>query len=189
MVKAENTVTGIFGWKGAGKTLICTLFMYLESLQKAKRFSNYHLEFGYKWLDGTDLVDLPRKLDNSAIAIDELHQYADCRDSHTTQNKRVANFFLQSRHTRSNVYYTTQYKDQVDKRIRRITDVDIVCENLLIDSDGDGDDDMFRIIMRDRRNPASPIIQKTIYGTPIFDMYDSTERVNPFTYKKKKEGK
>jgi len=177
--------------KGAGKTVTCTLFMYLESLKKShpKLFSNYKLGFHYDWLDGTDLVELSAKLDNSAIAIDELHQYADCRDSTTKQNKRVSQFFLQSRHTRSNIYYTTQYKDQVDKRIRRITDIDIIVENLGIDSDYDGDVDIFQMTLKDRRDPTNPVIQRKFYAKPIFNLYDSTERINPFEYRDKKEAK
>lgn len=189
MVKATNTVTGIYGWKGAGKTVICTLMLYLESRMKKKPqiFSNYELTFKSDWLAGKDMVELSSHLDNSAIGIDELHEYADCRNSGSLQNKRVSTFFLQSRHTNSNIYYTTQYKDQVDKRIRRITDVDIIAENLGIDSDRDGDDDIFRMTMKDRRVPDSKVIQKRFYAKPIFDMYDSTERINPFKYKGKGE--
>ena len=191
MGKATNTVTGIYGWKGAGKTVICTLMLYLESQIKNKPiiFSNYSLKFPFQWLEGRDMVELSSHLDNSAIAIDELHEYADCRNSGSLQNKRVATFFLQSRHTNSNIYYTTQYKDQVDKRIRRITDIDIIAENLGIDSDRDGDDDMFRMTIKDRRIPNSKIIQKEIYAKPVFGMYDSTERINPFQYKGKGEVK
>jgi hypothetical protein len=186
MVKAENIITGIYGWKGAGKTLIMTLLILMEWNMKLrpKVYSNYQLDFDFEYLCGEDMATLAMKLSNSIIAIDELHEYADCRNSHSLQNRRVATFFLQSRHTNSNLYYTTQYKDQVDKRIRRITDVDIVCENLYWDSDGDGDDDMFRFVLSDHR--TGHVTTRTIYAQPIFNLYDSTERINPFVWKKKK---
>ena len=189
MVKATNTVTGIYGWKGAGKTVVQTLMLYLEHLTKKKPviYCNLALTFPFKWLHGDDIVEIAEHLQNSAIGIDELHEYADCRNSGSVQNRRVADFFLQSRHTNANVYYTTQYKDQVDKRIRRITDVDIVCENLGIDSDGDGHDDLFRLTIKDRRQIDSPVLTKVICGTPVFDMYDSTERINPFEMKRKRK--
>lgn len=57
------------------------------------------------------MIDLTDKLKDSAIFIDELHEYCDSRNSGSLQNKRVADFFLQSRHTASNVYYTSQFKD------------------------------------------------------------------------------
>lgn len=189
MVKAENVVVGLYGWKGSGKTTALTLFAFLESIEGCRKnlFSNYKLEFTFKWLNGTDMIDLSSKLDDSAVFIDELHEYADSRNSGTLQNKRVSDFFLQSRHTRSNVYYTTQYKDQIDKRIRRITDIDIVCENLFMDSDHDGDDDMFRLTITDRRRPEMQPRQLVFYAKPVFDLYDSTERINPFVFTKKQE--
>ncbi len=186
MVKAENVITGIYGWKGAGKTLVMTLLvlMEFEYNMRPKIFSNYELDFPFEYLRGDDMASLASHLSNSIVAIDELHEYADCRNSHSLQNRRVSTFFLQSRHTNSNIYYTTQYKDQVDKRIRRITDVDVIAENLHIDSDGDGDDDMFRFVLNDHR--TNTIVSKNIYATPIFSMYDSTERINPFVWKSKK---
>jgi len=192
MVKAENVVVGIYGFKGDGKTTTLTLFLVLEAEEGDRKnfFSNYRIKRReFKWLKGHDMIELTKKLDDSAIGIDELHEYADCRDSGSFQNKRVADFFLQSRHTRSNVYYTTQFKDQVDKRIRRITDIDIVCENLFIDSDGDGDDDMFRITIINRRRPDQKPKTLEFYAKPIFDLFDSTERINPFVFNKVDEKK
>jgi hypothetical protein len=177
--------------KGAGKTTTLTLFMFLESISgyRQRLFSNYKLNFDFQWLDGKDMIDLTDKLNDSAVAIDELHEYCDSRNSGTLQNKRVADFFLQSRHTRSNIYYTSQYKDQIDKRVRRITDVDVVCENLFTDLDGDGSDDLFQITIQDRRIVTSKPRQLKYYAQPIFDMFDSTEKINPFLLGKSAEKK
>jgi len=184
MVKAVNVVVGIYGFKGAGKTTALTLFLLCEHQEGSLKnlYANYRLGFPFKWLRGTSMINLSRTLDDSAIGVDELHEYADSRSSGTLQNKRVSDFFLQSRHTRSNVYYTTQYKDQVDKRIRRITDIDVIAENLFIDSDGDGDDDMFQLTIHDRRRPSTKPREVRFYAKPIFDLYDSTQRINPFIF-------
>ena len=187
-MKAENIVIGIYGFKGGGKTTTMVLFLMLEhSVNFRNRFfANLKVDLeGFNWLNGRDMIDLTDKLNDSCIGIDELHEYADCRDSGSFQNKRVSDFFLQSRHTRSNVYYTTQFKDQIDKRIRRITDIDIVCENLFIDSDYDGDDDLFNFTMVDRRRMDIPPVTRTFYAKPVFDLFDSTERINPFVFTKK----
>lgn len=184
--KATNVITGIYGWKGGGKTLIMTLFLLMEWEQKMRPqiYSNYALALPFEYLRGSDMASLSRRLGNSLIAVDELHEYADSRNSASIQNRRVATFFLQSRHTNSNVYYTTQFKDQVDKRIRRITDIDVVCENMLIDSDGDGDDDMFRVTISDHRSGTALVKTLEIYGRPLFNIYDSTEHINPFVWTK-----
>lgn len=185
MVKAVNVVVGIFGHKGDGKTTTLTLFLYLEYQFGVMKhsFCNYKLEFPFEWLKGKDMIDLTNKLDDSVVGIDELQQYADSRDSLTLQNKRVSNFFLQSRHTNSNIYYSTQFKDQIDKRIQRITDIDIVTTNMYVDSDKDGDDDIFKLTILDRRTNSG----KTTfyYAKPVFDMFDSRERINPFIFSEK----
>lgn len=186
MVKAENNIVGIYGWKGSGKTTSLTLFMILEYLtgMRKKIFSNYKLNMPFQWLSGHSLIALDQTLDNSSLAIDELHEYADSRNSASLQNKRVADFFLQSRHFNCDIYYTTQFKDQVDKRIRRITDIDVIAENLFWDSDDDGDDDMFRITIKDNRCRDTKVKELTFYAKPVFDCYDSTERINPFVFSK-----
>lgn len=188
MVKAENTVVGIYGHKGAGKTTTMALFLFLDSFIFEKLRCNIFMQLeNFEFLQGKDMIELTDKLNHSVIGIDELHEYADSRNSNSFQNKRVADFFLQSRHTSSDIYYTTQYKDQVDKRIRRITDIDIVSENLYIDSDRDGDDDMFQITISNRKRPDVKPKTLTYYAKPIFDIFDSTERVNPFVFTKKQE--
>jgi len=192
MVKAENTIIGLVGHKGAGKTITAVMLLLQDYVINdcPRFFSNIYVELeGFQWLKGHDMIELTDKLNDSLIFIDELHEYADSRNSSSFQNKRVCDFFLQSRHTSSNIYYTTQYKDQIDKRIRRITDIDVVCQNLFIDSDKDGDDDMFSYTVVDRRRPGQLPYEDTYYGYPVFNIADTSQRVNPFVFTKKDEEK
>jgi len=133
------------------------------------------------------MIELEHTLNDSVIGIDELHEYADARNAGSLQNKRVSDFFLQSRHFNCDIFYSSQYKDQVDKRIRRITDIDVVCENLFTDLDGDGDDDLFQLVIKDRRLPDSRVRTLRFYAKPVFDLFDSTERINPFVFTKEQE--
>jgi hypothetical protein len=189
MVKRENTITMIHGFKGDGKTSACTLFLMLEKWRNpyATIYSNYKLFFDAHFLHGRDMIENRELFEGAIIGIDELHEYADSRDSGTPQNKRVCDFFLQSRHYGANIYGTDQYKDQYDKRIRRIVDYDIVMTNLFIDSDGDGDDDVFRMTILHRRRPDLRPTTRDVYMKPVFDQYDSTDRINPFLYTKEQE--
>jgi len=186
MSKAENIVTGFFGHKGHYKTSMGVLFTWLENLLGNRKYlySNIELKMpNFNYLEGNDLVSLDKKLDDSIVFIDELHDYAPAERYSSEQNFNVAHFFLQSRHTKSNIYYTTQYKDQIDRRIQRITDIDIICQNLYYDADDDGNDDLALITVIDKRGTGNLPLQKTLYMTPVWDMYDSTERVNPFKFK------
>lgn len=187
MTKAENIVTGICGHKGSGKTTLLTFFLISEIEQEIKNkcFCNYSLKIPFTWLNAYDMIEHMEIFENSTIGIDELHEYADSRSSGTLQNKRIADFFLQSRHTSSNVYYTSQFIDQIDKRIRRITDIEVLCENLHIDTDNDGDDDLFRFTIYDTR--TLKFEERMFYAKPIFSMYDSKERINPFMISKERE--
>ena len=174
---------------GAGKTTALTLFLLIESIQRTRSriFCNYKLNFPFQWLAGADMITLEKTLNDSVIGIDELHEYADARNAGTLQNKRVSDFFLQSRHFACDVFYTSQYKDQVDKRIRRITDIDVICENLFTDLDGDGDDDLFQMVIKDRCLPDTAVRTLRFYAKPVFDLFDSTERINPFVFTKQQE--
>jgi hypothetical protein len=56
-----------------------------------------------------------------------------------------------------------------------------------MDLDNDGDDDLFKITIADRRMPELRPKEMKFYAKPIFDMFDSTERINPFVFTKKQE--
>lgn len=186
-MKAENLIIGICGHKGSGKTTLLTFFAKAEydSKQKVNLFSNYKFTFPFKWLDAFSLLINWDLFKNSAIIIDELHEYADSRNSSSIQNRLISAWFLQSRHTSSNIYYSTQFFDQIDKRIRRITDIDIMCENCHLDIDNDGNDDVFKMIIFDNRDRK--FTERVFYATPIFELFDSTERINPFMLSKEKQ--
>jgi hypothetical protein len=188
MVSVENTVVGLTGNKGDGKTLNATFFSMSEIALniKNKLYSNYKIECdNFSYLNAEELILNPLLFDNTIIAIDELHEYADSRNSSTLQNKFVSSFFLQSRHTESNIYYTTQFLDQIDKRIRRITDIIIECKNLYIDTDNDGNNDLFEITIIDFRFERT--LTQTLYLQPIFNLYNTKEIINPFMLSKKRQ--
>lgn len=186
IVKSENVITGICGHKGSFKTTLLTFLVVseMENGIKDKCFSNYKLNIPFKWLNAYDMIENMALFENTVIGIDELHEYADSRNSNSLQNKRISDFFLQSRHTSSDIFYNTQFFDQVDKRIRRITDIDILTENLHIDSDNDGDDDICKMTIYDTRDRS--FTDRIFYAKPVFDMFDSKERINPFMISKER---
>lgn len=177
-------ITGFVGMQGGGKTLIMTLFLYMESLMDNKVFANYKLlpPLVWKWLNGKDMVELSKELSHAALGVDEIHLYADSRSSSKKQNKSLSYFITQCRKRSNHLYWTSQFEHQVDRRIRDNTQIKIICEDMEIDSDNDGFDDMFRLLIQDKRRYPPVILEKKIYATPIFNWFDTNEVKNPFEY-------
>ena len=177
----NNLVIGIKGIKGSGKTLLLTFLLYQDYLRGKKIYTNYKVFFPHDIIDIKKMVSLDVQLKDSVIGIDEIHMICDSRRSGLKQNILMSYFVLQSRHRSVNFYYTTQHDGQVDKREN--TDVNMVCENLYLDSDNDGLNDLFRVIIQDRRFRPVRFKQKVMYGTPIFKLYDTDYTVDIFTMK------
>ncbi len=183
----NNLVVGLKGLKGSGKTMIMSLLLYLEYKKGKKIYTNYRVNFEHEILDVEKLVNLDVELQNSVIGLDELHMICDARRAGKKQNLLMSYFILQSRHRSVNLYYTTQFDRQVDIRIRENTDINIVCENLFIDSDKDNNADIFRILIQDKRFRPIRIKEKIIYGKPFWDLYNQDYIVNIFTMKELKK--
>jgi len=183
----NNLVVGIKGLKGGGKTLFLTLLLYLDYLNGKKIYSNYRLCFPHEIIDVEKLVKLDVELKDASIGIDEIHMICDSRRSGRKQNLLMSYFVLQSRHRSVNLYYTTQFNRQVDVRIRENTDVDVVCVNLGFDSDGDGLNDIFRVIIKDKRVIPPVVRSKVLYGKLLFSLYDTNYIVDIFNMKKVKK--
>lgn len=178
-------IIAILGLKGSGKTLFMCILLYIEwKILHSKVLSNLWFNFPHEIIDAKRLVELDESLKNSAIAIDELHMIADSRRSGAKQNLLMSYFVLQSRHRSVNVYFTDQFEHQYDRRIRDNTDIKIITENLHIDSDGDGLEDLFRIIVQDLRQFPVKYYITTIYAGKFFGMYDTDYLIDIFKYKK-----
>lgn len=183
-------IIGIYGLKGAGKTLVMTLLLWIETLAFQKSvYVNYEVTFPHKKLEMQKLAELDQQLQNTAIGVDELHMIADSRRAGAKQNLLVTYFVLQSRHRSVNMYFTSQYEHQIDRRIRENTDIKIIVENLKIDSDNDGKNDLFRVIIQDRRGMEQKYHEQIICATKIFEQFNTDCIINLFQYKEKEKKK
>lgn len=184
----ENVIIGIFGMRGSGKTLMMVLLAYVDKILGKKILINMkNLSFETEVLKPKDLVNLSEKLRGCTICIDELHTLCDSRHSGFSQNISISNLFLQSRHRGCNIIYTDQFQGQDDKRIRDNTDIKIVARNLNIDSDGDGIYDMFEYTIVNLK--TEKVDTKVVYGKPIFQLYDDSEIIDIYEYKKEHQKK
>lgn len=163
------------------------LFGYLFFKSGKKIMSNLKLSFKHEIINPKDIIELSPNLINSVILLDEIHMIADSRVSGKFQNRAMSYFVLQSRHRSCHVLYTTQFSGQVDKRVRQNTDIKVICENLHIDSDNDGKVDTFRLVIQDRRTFPYTINSYTLYGKPVWEMYNTDFIIDPFKYNKPKK--
>lgn len=111
----------IVGELGAGKTLTLTYLAIRQWLNKGNKiYSNYNF-YGIPFfkVDSVDDIDAMR---DGFAALDELWFWIDSRCSITVRNRLVNNILLKSRKRGLTIAYTTQNYDQIDRRIRNVTD-------------------------------------------------------------------
>ena len=124
-------IIGIIGNSGSGKTL----FMVKEAFEQYKRgkqiYSNFKLKFPK--INGCFQPKLVPEdffqnfsqynLKNVCMFLDEIYVYIDSRNSMGKINKIMSYFFNQTRKTGVDLYYSTQFFSQVDKRLRFNTEM------------------------------------------------------------------
>lgn len=131
-------IIGIIGGMGTGKTLTMTYYLYKDYLNKRKIFANYMLNFKFEKLNKTffqNYAESKFNLIKSSIGLDELHVFLDSRSAMAKKNKMMTKFITQSRKRDVDLYYTTQdisfetfhRSGQVDLRLRKLTDMLILC--------------------------------------------------------------
>jgi len=71
----------------------------------------------------------------NVLLLDEIWVTADARQSQKYENMLISSMLLQSRKRKCDVFYTTQYINQVDVRIRAITNMIISPSIMFVDKD------------------------------------------------------
>lgn len=128
-------IFAVEGGIGCGKTLT-VVYLAMNDFKAGKNIlTNINFKVRSKKIKYLNLYELKNMFDkvkdgsldlfNSTIAIQEIHNYMDSRNSTSNQNKLLSYWILQSRHTGAgtcDIIYDTQELGQVDKRLRRNTD-------------------------------------------------------------------
>jgi hypothetical protein len=137
-----SMIVGIVGDRGSGKTLLQVFFLHKDFQANRQIYSNFHLKFKYTLLDLKILLEhikVKAQLYNATLAIDEIHVFFEARRSMSKKNIVGSYLTTQSRKRSLDIYYTTQYFYQVDKRIRDNTDYLIRAQKI--------DDDFYHYIL------------------------------------------
>lgn len=119
-------IVAYLGGKGRGKTLTMTKDAY-----------DYYL-MGYRVMTNMDNINFPAQIItneqikqinkdsnivNCVLMIDEAQVFFDSRMSQTSGNKNFSYFIQQSRKRNIHIFYTAQFVNDVEKRLREQTDI------------------------------------------------------------------
>lgn len=166
----------ILGGLGSGKTLSLT-YLGLRNLLKGKAiWSNYHLNFEHTYIETLDEIDDMRE---GTFLGDELWAWLDARASSSKRNRFISNILLKSRKRGYDILYTAQDFDQMDKRIRRITD-------FVAFPQMSRNEDWCVLTIAERRTQR--ILKQLKFRTAfVFRMYDTAEEITELDKKGKVE--
>jgi len=173
-------IIGYIGTRGRGKTLSCVREAYEHQLKGYTIYSNVKLNRklfpNYVELDGKMLVDFVQEQEqfNKAFFIlDEVHVYLDSRSGMSKRNVIISYFILQTRKRNVRLGYTTQFIDQVDKRLRQPTEVFVHCQNY---NNGKA---VFQSNIVEHRETGRSWLDN-FRANDYFDYYDTDYIINPF---------
>jgi len=134
-------IIGYFGNVRQGKTLSAVKELRKFHERGFKIYSNTWLNFEYTPLTLNYLFDIVEQdlsiPDNCVFFIDEMHVWLDSRMSGSKRNRIASYFLLQTGKMGNNTDYglillfTSQYPDQIDKRLRHTLDIGVSCEKII----------------------------------------------------------
>jgi len=170
-------IIGVIGDRGSGKTLFMTYEAFNQYRKGKQIYSNYKLSFPLlpntkkpKLIPNDFFLDFEKyNLKNVCMFIDEIYIYIDSRSSGSNKNKLMSYFFNQTRKTGVDLYYSTQFFSQVDKRLRFNTE-----RFILPKCHKDKNKNMFiavEICNRDLKLLKKWVIKAKV----IFNLYDTDE--------------
>lgn len=169
-------IIGYIGNIGSGKTLSMVKRAYEQYKRGKKIYANFKLNFPYEPLTMDKLMDMKNDntdLKDSCVLIDEAHIYLDSRRSASKVNVVLSYFVLQSRKKSCDIYFTTQFIGQVDKRLRDPAHIYVLCKTRQINSTTH----ITLNILELRKVEGNETKLKAFVSNPYFELYDTNEIV------------
>lgn len=120
----RNHIIGIVGMLGDGKTIsgvsVVGLFQMLNDQLGTHRsiLTNVPLSIDHELLEHYEQLEERKQ---TLIFIDEIHQNADSRTWQNQSNFFTTGITMDVRKYQNKFFYTSQYSNQVEKRIRQLT--------------------------------------------------------------------
>lgn len=176
-------IIGYYGNVRQGKTYGAVLELFTLYLKGYTIYSNTWLAFPFKKLTLDFLLDIVEKdldlEDKCVFFIDEVPIWLDSRCSSTKRNRVVSYFLAQTGKLSKDtdygliLYFTAQYPDMVDKRLRHFTDKGIECEKFISENNK-----YFIQTITVFRGTKSYEYKKLIKGNSLlFNLYDTRKKI------------
>lgn len=174
---------GVFGLPGAGKTTFLTKYAqrclagksFLRTPPHSRVFTNFMCAGCYKF----DFDDLGKyDFSDSLILIDEVMLYADTRNFKEFPNE-LKRFFALHRHFHIDICYCSQYWDDMDKKMRVLTDRLYLLERGVILSEFSFVKPIHRVLgvvdgrIQDAFLVGAPVTWSFVYRPKYYDHFDS----------------
>jgi len=159
-------IFGFCGRLGIGKTLGLTWHAYQWFKAGHSIYSNYKLGFEFHPVVGLEDI---QDMQTGYASLDELWLWLDSRLSPTKRNRAIADILLRSRKRRISIGYTAQAFNQIDKRLRNITDLLVLPRMLRRNK---------LCILKFYDNPPSRPVTIMKFKTDMyFKLYDTREEI------------
>jgi len=180
-------IIGYIGTRGRGKTLSMVREAYEHYKKGYEVYSN--IKLSKKYFKHYNLISLKEIIEwvkgdiqfkKAVFLLDEVHVYIDSRSGMSKKNVILSYFVLQTRKRDVRVLYTTQFIDQVDKRLRQPTEVIVQCNNAMTGTRFTAEQEEIyqvnKVLVRDN---GGGFIDRFL-ANDYFDYYSTDEIVNPF---------
>lgn len=128
---APSTIALLLGRRGSGKSLAAAAYARsaYESGKPVFYWPEKFLKFGESF-DMDDLVKLDEKISGGLIVIDEAHTAMDARRATSFVNYALSHFIVQLRKRKASLILTTQFGENLDRRLQDQVDIHGHCSTL-----------------------------------------------------------
>ena len=176
-------IYGFFGDIGSGKTLTMTRYAYAYYLAGYKIFSNYNLNFPHEKITPDLLKQIVREdlnFDGKTIfCLDEFDMWVDSRSSMSKTNKIIGYFTKQVRKKKIQMLIATQFKHTLDKRVRGLIRITVLCEPKTFDLKYKDDTvEPLLFIYTTYEKDGRVMFKKRFFANPFFNLYDTEELIS-----------
>ena len=166
-INEESAVVGILGRRGHGKTTLLALIGEDDYNSGKLVITNFWVSYPHIEMSYSDIVLLPKVLQNATVLLDEMQVGAGSRTALKKTNQDINRFITQLRKRNIVLYYTTQKFKFVDKDVRDQTDYIITTERTDLENE-------YKVIVFDRNDFEDSAFGSVInvYTFDATDIYD-----------------